>query len=157
MWIIVEQKYKVASYILYRAVKSENGQMKLRQTTVGWSFHIKWKDGTSDWVPLKILKESNPVDIAEYAMPPGIEDEPAFARWIPYTLRKRYIIVFTINTQVQWKTHKYGIEVPSSLKDAIRLDTLAGISKWLDAHKMEMTNVGIAFKILPNGEKALPG
>ena len=55
------------------------------------------------------------------------------------------------------KTHKYGIEVPSSLKDAIRLDTLAGDSKWSDAHKMEMMNVGVAFEILPNGEKAPPG
>ena len=143
----MEQKY----------IKSKNGQMKLRQTTVGWSFNIKWKDGTSDWVPLKILKESNPVDIAEYAVARGIDDEPAFAWWIPYTLRKRDVIVSAINTRVRRKTHKYGIEVPSSLKDAIRLDTLAGDSKWSDAHKMEMTNVGIAFEILPNGEKAPPG
>ena len=74
----MEQKY----------IKSKNGQMKLRPTTVGWSFNIKWKDGTSDWVPLKILKESNPVDIAEYAVARGIDGEPAFAWWIPYTLRK---------------------------------------------------------------------
>ena len=59
--------------------KSKNDQMKLRQTAVGWSFNIKWKDGTSDWVPLKILKESNLVDIAEYAVARGIEDEPAFS------------------------------------------------------------------------------
>ena len=143
----MEQKY----------IKSKNGQMKLRPTTVGWSFNIKWKDGTSDWVPLKILKESNPVDIAEYAVARGIDDEPAFAWWIPYTLRKRDVIVSAINTRVRRKTHKYGIEVPSSLKDAIRLDTLAGDSKWSDAHKMEMMNVGVAFEILPNGEKAPPG
>ena len=65
----MEQKY----------IKSKNGQMKLRQTTVGWSFNIKWKDGTSDWVPLKILKESNPVDITEYAVAQGLDGEPAFA------------------------------------------------------------------------------
>ena len=68
--------------------KPNNGQDKLQKTTVGWSFHIKWKDGTSDWVPLKILKESNPVDIAEYCVAHGIEDEPVFVWLIPYTLRK---------------------------------------------------------------------
>ena len=88
--VTMEQKY----------IKSKNGQMKLRQTTVGWSFNVKWKDGTLDQVPLKIPKESNPVDIAEYAVARGIEDEPVFAWWIPYTLRKRDVIVPTINTQV---------------------------------------------------------
>ena len=79
-------------------IKSNNGQDKLRKTTVGWSFHIKWKDGTSDWVPLKILKESNPVNIAKYCVARGIEDEPAFAWRIPYTLRKRDAIVSVINS-----------------------------------------------------------
>ena len=64
-------------------IKSKNGQNKLRPTTVGWSFHIKWKDGTTGWVQLKILKESNPVDIAEYCVSRSIEDESAFAWWIP--------------------------------------------------------------------------
>ena len=141
----------------HKYIKSKNGQSKLRQTTVGWSFQIKWKDGTSDWVPLKILKESNPVDIAEYAVARGIDNEPAFAWWIPYTLRKRDVIVSAINSRVRKRTHKYGIEVPYSLEDAIRLDTKNGNTHWSDAHKMEMTNVGVAFEILPNGEKAPPG
>ena len=134
-------------------IKSKNGQMKLRQTTIGWNFHIKWKDGTSDWVPLKILKESNPVDIAEYAVARGLEDEPAFAWWIPYTLRKRDVIVSAINSRVKKKTHKYGVEVPTSLKDAHRLDAIAKDTKWSLAHIMEMKNVGVAFEILPMGRK----
>lgn len=138
-------------------IKSKNGQMKLRQTTIGWNFHIKWKDGTSDWVPLKILKESNPVDIAEYAVARGLEDEPAFAWWIPYTLRKRDVIVSAINSRVKKKTHKYGVEVPTSLKDAHRLDAIAKDTKWSLAHIMEMKNVGVAFEILPNGQKAPVG
>ena len=118
---------------------------------------IKWKDGTSDWVPLKILKESNPVDIAEYAVARGLEDEPAFAWWIPYTLRKRDVIVSAINSRVKKKTHKYGVEVPTSLKDAHRLDAIAKDTKWSLAHIMEMKNVGVAFEILPNGQKAPVG
>ena len=42
--------------------------MKLRQTTVGWSFLVRMKDDTESWTPMRVLKESNPVDIAEYVL-----------------------------------------------------------------------------------------
>ena len=37
-------------------VKSKNKQMKLRQTTVGWSFLVRMNDGTESWTPLRVLK-----------------------------------------------------------------------------------------------------
>ena len=40
-------------------------------------------------VPLKLLKESNPVETAEYASSRDLEDESAFAWWAPYVLKKR--------------------------------------------------------------------
>ena len=33
-----------------------------------------------NWVPLKDLKNSNPVDLAEYAVANALEEEPAFKR-----------------------------------------------------------------------------
>ena len=102
-------------------IKSKNGNMRLRQTTVGWSFHIKWKDGTMNWVPLSTLKESNPVDVADYVMARGLESEPAFAWWVPYTLRKRDVIVSAITSRVRKRSHshKYGVAVPTSFEDAM--------------------------------------
>ncbi len=47
-------------------ITSKRGVRKLRQTTIGWRFLCKWNDGSSSWVALKSLKESNPVEIAEY-------------------------------------------------------------------------------------------
>ena len=37
---------------------------------------------------MKDLKESHPVELAEYARFRGIDIKPAFAWWVPYTLRK---------------------------------------------------------------------
>ena len=37
-------------------IKPKNRQMKLRQTTVGWSFLVRMKDGTESWTPLRVLK-----------------------------------------------------------------------------------------------------
>ena len=115
-------------------IKIKSGKLKQRQTTVGWTFHIKWKDGSMNWVPLSTLKESNPVDIADYVVARGLEKEPAFAWWVPYTLRKRDVIVLSINSRVRKRTHKYGIAVPTSFTDAMRLDRENGDTLWADAH-----------------------
>jgi hypothetical protein len=46
---------------------SHNGTKRIRQTTCGWQMLVKWKDSSKQWVPLSVLKESNPVDVAKYA------------------------------------------------------------------------------------------
>ena len=43
---------------------------------------VEWKDGLSDWVPLKELKASNPAELAEYVVANRIQDEPAFSWWV---------------------------------------------------------------------------
>ena len=39
-----------------------------KKTTRDWELLVYWKDGSSSWVPLKDLKVSNPVELAEYAI-----------------------------------------------------------------------------------------
>ena len=45
---------------------SRNGNRVPKATTRGWSLLVSWKDGSSDWMPLKDLKDSYPVQ-----MPPN--------------------------------------------------------------------------------------
>ena len=58
-------------------------------TTKGWEIYVKWKDQSTSWVLLKDLKESNPVELAEYAVSQHIQSEPAFKWWVGYTSKKR--------------------------------------------------------------------
>ena len=97
-------------------IKSKNRQMKLRQNTVGWSYLVRMKDGTESWTILRVLKESNPVDVAEYVLAQNINNETVFAWWVPYNLRKRYVTLLSINSWAKKRTHKYGIEIPTSHK-----------------------------------------
>ena len=69
----------------------------MRKTTVGWKFRVKWKGGSVTWAPLKDLKESNPVEVVEYAKARGIKNEPAFAWWVPFTLRKSDAGISAVN------------------------------------------------------------
>ena len=45
-------------------VRSPQGLSKRVITTKGWELKILWKDGTSTWIPLKDIKESNPIEVA---------------------------------------------------------------------------------------------
>ena len=58
------------------------------KTTVGWTLQVRWKDGSTSWEKLCDLKESNPVELAEYAAANQLLDEPAFKWWAPYTIKK---------------------------------------------------------------------
>jgi hypothetical protein len=85
-------------------------------TTKGWKLLIEWEDGSTDWLPLKDLKESYPVQVAEYAVANKIAEQPAFAWWVPYILRKRERIIQKVKSRYWKRTHKYGVELLKSVK-----------------------------------------
>jgi hypothetical protein len=122
----------------------------MHQVTVGWKFLVEWANGSQQWVELKILKESNPVQVAEYAMACGIGEEPAFAWWVPYVLRKRDVIVSAVNSQVCETSHKHGIELPSSVENAFEIDRKNFNTLWQNALAKEM-----GCKAPPGWHKAL--
>ncbi|CAJ1966194.1 unnamed protein product [Cylindrotheca closterium] len=138
-------------------VMSKNGQRRTRKTTKGWKLMLLWNDGTQSWIDLSVLKESNPVDVAEFAKAHHIDEEPAFRWWVPHTLRKRDMIISAVKARVRKTTHKYGIEIPTSVEHAKRLDAQNGNNLWMKALSKEMSNIGVAVEVLAYGVLALPG
>jgi len=111
-------------------VITKSGQRRLRKTTSGWKLLVQWADDSETWIPLRHMKESNPVEVADFARARGIANEPAFAWWVPYTLRKRDVILSAIKSRVRKTTHKYGILVWDIKMDFTRK------ARWvLDGHK----------------------
>ena len=94
----------------------------MRQTTIGWKFLCEFKDGSNNWVSLKVLKESHPIEVAEYLTVLDLETAPAFLWWMPYTLKKHDQIVSSINHRIIKQDHKFGIKIPRNVKEAVRLD-----------------------------------
>ena len=126
-------------------------------TTKGWRFLVSWKDGSLSWVPLRELKDSNPVEIAEYAIANQISEEPAFSWWVPHVMRKRDRIIQKLKSKKYWhRTHKYGIELPKTVKEALEIDKRTGTSFWRDAIEKEMRNVSVAFQF-NDGDAIPPG
>jgi hypothetical protein len=105
---------------------------------------VSWKDGSSDWVPLKDLKDAYPVQVAEYAVAKNkIANVPAFNWWVHAVLRKQNRIVAKVKRY--WRTtHKFGIQVPKTVEEALAIDEETGTDFWRKALGKEMTKVKVA-------------
>ncbi len=146
-----------ATTMANKYVVTKTGTKWMCQTTVGWKFLVEWANGSQQWIERKILKESNPVQVAEYAMACSIGEEPAFAWWVPYVLCKWGVIVSAVNSWVCKTSHKYGIEFPSSVKNAIEIKCKNCNTLWQNALAKEMDNFCVAFETLGPNAKAPPG
>ena len=133
------------------------GVKRRKVTTRGWQILVEWKDGSTDWVELKDLKESFPVELAMYATSYKIADEPAFAWWVPFVLKKQKRILQKVKTKYWSRTHKYGIRIPKNIKEAMEIDREAGNTLWMDAIRMEMRNVRVAFEEFDGDPNTLIG
>ncbi len=60
-------------------IKGPNGMIQKKKTTKGWWLLAELQNGTTEWIKLKDIKESNPVQVAEYAKSRDLLNEPAFA------------------------------------------------------------------------------
>ena len=106
----------------------------MRCTTKGWKLCVSWKDGTTSWETLSNLKESNPVQVAEYAVTNKIDDAPAFAWWVKDVLRRgRERIIHAVQSRYLKRTHKFGIEIPKNVTDALQIDRDTNTTFWHEA------------------------
>ena len=116
----------------------------INKSTKGWQIQVEMADDSTHWIPLRDVKDTNPVEMAEYAVTTGIDQEPAFRWWVPYELRKRERIINKVKTKYWRTTHKYGVRLPKSVADAVRIDRENGNTFWQDALNKEMSKAKVA-------------
>ncbi len=76
--------------------------------------------------------------------------------YIPWTLKKRDVILAVVNKRYWKRTHKFGIRIPHSVEEALQINKENGDTRrWADAMNEEMTNVMVAFGV--EGAPAPPG
>ena len=126
---------------------------KRRVTTKGWDLLVDWIDGSQSWIPLSKLKQSNPVEVAEYAILRNIHEEPAFAWWVQWTIKRRKHFISKMKSAININNMKYGIKVPKTVAEARRLDAENKNDLWDQAIKKELSKVIVAIKLLQDDEK----
>lgn len=146
-----------------KAIRADDGYIMSRgkkvpkRTTKGWYLCVEWKDGTTSWVDLKDVKETNPVLLAEYAVANKLVSEPAFQWWVPYTLKKRDRIIKAIKKRYFRKMEKFGLELPKSVQRALEIDKETNTTYWQDAIRKEVKTVLPALEVLKKGDSAPVG
>ena len=55
------------------------------------------------------------------------------------------------------RTHKFGIKLPKTVKEAFELDKKSGNTLWADAIAKELRDIRVTFSILPDGQPAPVG
>ena len=138
-------------------IVTKTGTKRRKETTKGWELLVRWKDGRTDWIALKDVKESYTVQVAEYAVLACISKEPAFAWWASSVLKKHNRIIAKTKSKYWLRTHKFGIEIPKSVTQARQIDAKYGNMLWWDAICKEMKNVRPAFEVFEGGTDPLPG
>ena len=116
-----------------------NGKRRLRKTTAGVKLKVALRYGdkiNKTWLPLKDLKESNLVQVAEISKARGLDTKPAFKWWVNYTLKKRDIIIASITDRLKKLTHIYGIEIPRSIGHGREINKINGNTLWMDVLKI---------------------
>jgi hypothetical protein len=74
--------------------------------------------------------------VAKYAKILGIDHEPTFNWWVPHILRKRdhiFSLVRKRNPGYLKRIHKFGTELPKTIKETLALDRKNGNTFWADA------------------------
>jgi hypothetical protein len=107
-------------------------------------------------VALKDMKHSYPVQVADYAIANKINDEPAFAWWVPNVFKKCDRILSKIKSKYWERTHKFSIKIPKMVAQVQAIDKENGDTLWWDSIVIEMKNVRPAFERWEKTEGKLP-
>eukprot|EP00804_Cyclotella_cryptica_P031332 CCRYP_011130-RA/>CCRYP_011130-RA protein AED:0.34 eAED:0.34 QI:0/0/0/1/0/0/3/0/252 len=100
---------------------------------------------------LSNLKESHPLQVAEFTFAVQIANEPAFNWWVNWVLKKgdwNISLVKCRSPQYHKRIHKYGIKLPKTVEEAYAIDRTTGTTFWRNAIEKEMKNVRVVFDVL---------
>ena len=139
-----------------------HGKQAKKRTTAGWQFEVEWKDGTTSWLPLKELKETNPVKVSNYAIANSIDSKPNLNWWTKDLLHKQKRLIKLSQKRAIQTGYKFGLRLPFTVMEALEIDQESNNNLWHDAIMKEMSNVRVAFELKerntqpPVGYKHIP-
>ena len=75
-----------------------NGHRVPKRMTKGHQLPLRFQGNETEWMDLQTVKDSNPVEAAEYAIANQLDKEPAFAWWVQDVLRHKKRIISKVKS-----------------------------------------------------------
>ena len=120
---IVDHKYDGKEVKKQNAFSTtRTGTNHRRYTTKGVGVLFQWKDGRTTYETLKDMKNSYPVQMAEYAVHQRIAGRQYFAWWIQHVLEKHNHIIGYLKSKYWIRTHKFSANIPKLVQEANAFD-----------------------------------
>ena len=124
------------------------------QQPMGYGVRLKQNIFASGGTLARTRKASDAImaaELAMYAVKCEIDHEPAFNWWVRPVLKRRARIVASVKGRAKLardqskgynkRTSQFGIQVPRTLAEAVKLDEANGNTLWQDAVAKEMDHV----------------
>ena len=113
----------------------------------GSSFNVlvEWEDGSETYEPLDIVAKDDPAICAKYAKENKLLNIPGWKRF--KRLAKREKTLQRMMNAAKRKSvrtgpiYKFGVQVPRNVKQAMQLDEQNGNTLWMDAMKLEISQL----------------
>ena len=106
---------------------------------------MNWESGESTYEPLHIIAADDPVSCAIYAKKNDLLDTEGWKRFKGIVKRQKKLNRLLNQAKLQsfrpCKVYKFGIEVPRNHDHTMELDRMNGNTKWLDAEKLELSQI----------------
>ena len=99
-----------------------NSNMVQKKTTQVWDLLVECTNGSSIWIPLKDLKVSIPSKLTGYVAQNRFDVYSAFKWWLRDVLRRCNRIIAKVKAKYWRTTHKFGIQVPNYVNEALATD-----------------------------------
>jgi len=93
-----------------------------KYSTKAWRICVMWNNNSTSWHPLADIKNSFPVQLAQYAISNKLDQDTAFRWWIKPTLKHKESFLKAVKSKYSSRTHKFGIRVPTSVEEALAIN-----------------------------------
>ena len=108
---------------------------------------VAWENGEISWVPLRIMHEDSPIELAICAAKHKLLDTPGWK--LPGLKKMAKTQKRLIQSANQAKLHSFrttpihvfGVLVPRNMQQALEIDAANGDTKWADAVAVEMSMI----------------
>ena len=107
------------------------------------SILVKWKGYEEPtWEPMEVIKEDDPVTVANYAKENQLLDKSKW-KWARKYLKLsrdglEYVRHLYSSKRKRGPKYKFGEQVPKSIEEAYKLDKENGTTGWADAIQLEI-------------------
>ena len=107
---------------------------------------MQWKDGLTDWVAMKDIRDSHPLELSECEISSDIQHDIEFYLWVSFMVKKWGRIWREVKPNYRLITHNYMIQGHKFILEVKQINGNNNNTFWMYAIQINMKDIMVAFK-----------